>query len=40
MVGTPKVVNSSNSGKIKFVRVLNKLGVVHIVPNTSQTPMV
>ncbi len=40
MVGTTKVVNSSNFGKVKFVRVLNKLGVVHIAASTSRIPMV
>jgi hypothetical protein len=37
MVGTINVVNSSNFNQLKFVKVLNKHGVAHIVANTSQT---
>jgi hypothetical protein len=39
MVGTTEVVNFLNFSKINFFRVLNKLGVVYIVANTFQTPM-
>jgi hypothetical protein len=35
MVGTTKAANYSNFGKIKFVKVLNKLGIVYIVAITS-----
>jgi hypothetical protein len=37
MVRITNVVNSSNFNKLKFVKVLNKHGVVQIVANTSQT---
>jgi hypothetical protein len=37
MVGTIRATNSSNSFKVKLVRVLNKLGVVGIMANTSYT---
>ncbi len=35
--GDHYATNSSNFDKLKFVKVLNKLGVVCIVANTSQT---
>jgi hypothetical protein len=38
MVGATNAHSSSNSNKQKFVKVLKKLGVAHIVPNTFQTP--
>ncbi len=38
MVGVINNVNSSNSAKVKSVKVLNKLDVACIVLNTSQTP--
>jgi hypothetical protein len=37
MVGTTSVVNSSKFDKLKFVRILKKLGIVHILTNMSQT---
>jgi hypothetical protein len=40
MVGTTKVVNFSNFCKVKFVRVLNELGIVCIMVSTFQTLMV
>jgi hypothetical protein len=40
IVGTTKDANSSNSTKVKLVKVLNKFGVAHIVVNTSQTSIV
>lgn len=33
-VRTISVTNSSNFNKIKFVKILNKLGIAHIVMNT------
>ncbi len=38
MVGTTKTHNFSTSNKLKFVQVLNKPRVVHIVSNTYGTP--
>ncbi len=35
MVGITMAVNFSNFSKIKFVRVLNKLGVIYIMASTS-----
>jgi hypothetical protein len=35
IVGTIRDANSSNSTKVKLVKVLNKFGVAHIVLNTS-----
>jgi hypothetical protein len=40
IVGTTKDPKSSNSTKVKLVKVLNKFGVTHIVVNTSQTSTV
>ncbi len=40
IVGTIRDANSSNSTKVKLVKVLNKFGVAHIVLNTSRTPTV
>jgi hypothetical protein len=40
MVGTIMAINSSNFGKVKFVKVLNKLGIIYIMASTSQTQMV
>jgi hypothetical protein len=37
--GDHYVANSSNFDKLKFVKVLNKLGVVRIVANTFETPI-
>jgi hypothetical protein len=37
MVGTIRATNSSNSPKVKLVRVLNKLGVMGTVAKTSYT---
>jgi hypothetical protein len=37
MVGKTMATNSSNSSKVKFVRVLNKLRVIWIVASTSRT---
>jgi len=37
--GDHYVANSSNFDKLKFVKVLNKLGVVRIVANTYETPI-
>jgi len=37
IVGTTTNVNSSNSTKVKLVKVLNKFGVAHMY-NTSRTP--
>jgi hypothetical protein len=34
MVGTISVTNSSNFNKLKFVKVLNKPRIAHIVMNT------
>jgi hypothetical protein len=39
MVGTTKTHNSSNFDKIKYVKVFNKLRMIHIVLSTSQTPI-
>ncbi len=37
MVGTIDAHNLSNFHKLKFIKILNKFGVVHIMANTSQT---
>ncbi len=37
IVETTREGNSSNSTKVKLVKVLNKFGVAHIVLNTSPT---
>jgi hypothetical protein len=39
MVGTIREANSLNSYNVKFVKLLNNLGVVHIVANKFQTPI-
>jgi hypothetical protein len=38
VVGAINNANLSNSAKAKLVKVLNNLGVVHIIASTSQTP--
>ncbi len=38
IVGTTKDANLSNSSIVKLVKVLNMVGVAHIVIGTSQTP--
>lgn len=38
MVGITHAVDLSNSNKVKFVKILNKHGVVHYVTIASQTP--
>lgn len=38
MVGTAREMNSSNSYNELFFKLLNNLGVVHIVTNMFQTP--
>jgi hypothetical protein len=38
MVRAIGAIISSNFDKVKFVKVLNKLRVVHIMTNMSQTP--
>jgi hypothetical protein len=35
MVETIREANSSNSSNVKFVKVLNNVGVIHIIPKTS-----
>ncbi len=40
MVRTTKETNSLNYCNVKFVKLLKNLGVIHIVANTSQTPIV
>ncbi len=40
MVPTTRDANSSNSSKVKSVKVLNKFGVACIALNTSWTPIV
>jgi hypothetical protein len=37
MVGITSVVNSFNFEKLKFVKILKKLGIVHILTNMFQT---
>jgi hypothetical protein len=38
MEGATNAHSSSNFNKLKFVKVLNKLGMACIVPSTFQTP--
>jgi hypothetical protein len=37
-VGTTRVANSSNSTKVKLIKVLKKCSVIHIVAKTFQIP--
>ncbi len=39
-MGTDRYVNSSNSIKVKFVKVVNRCGVAHIVNESFQTPTI
>jgi hypothetical protein len=40
MVKTTQEANLSNSSNVKFVKVLNNVNVVHLVPKTFKTPTV
>jgi hypothetical protein len=40
IMGTDRYVNSSNSTKVKLVKVMNRCGVAHIVIETFQTPTI
>jgi hypothetical protein len=40
MVGTTRKANSLNFHNVKSVKVLNNANLAHIIPKTSQKPMV